>query len=644
MPVFIKEMEDLDLLKRIFEYVQQGLTREQIKGRIGLSMYKTCLLVPRAKEKFEKTSVTEKEKPAESKIPDGLAIKVYMDYEGVNTERLSRPGIMKKYNIPSKYRLEILIEQGRMDFNNFASKPENLDRFKDVLATAKKGDFTEIPPETLIEIQENIKTGVKTKQQYMDELGWSRNKLDKLMALKIEYFKEGEIASLAVSKQILKDMMPGTIFIFKNSEDTNIEDRSINRNYFVVSQNDLKTVVVDCSKLLKNVDSIKLEHIQTLLLLGDEVELDNESEVVACEFASGFAYDLKIILQAETLGQFIDREGNTIEISPDSNIIKEFIIRDIADKSYDLTEVDVTKTQRNNEQLLIKVSEKVYQERMSCDNKDLVPQSGGGYRVFSTATQIQMIELESGKQITVTKGSTGYDEVYRCLVMGDNNAAFLAAQGIKDISAYEGIHFKYSVGEGIVIKIKDVKVHPSISIIQNRVEHLLELGDYAALNALDNFIQKMFQNPLDDIIERIPHFMKFGDVQICEDGDLYVYKAVNKFYRDDYTNKIDNSVGATVYMDRSKIDPSTSATCTQGLHVCSLDYVNRMSGYSKVDSKIMRAKLSPADIVAIPQDYNARKIRCCKYYVSEDVTIAYHSGKIRADSKGAFATSEADKH
>lgn len=622
----LKEMEDEGLLKRIHTLLLEGCTNAQIADQLCLSKYKSGVLIPYVKRKFgEATPTNGTDKRDDVVLPEDFYLKVYMDFEGIETPRLSRAAIAQKYGL-SKYKLEIAIDQGRFNFNALMAKPEYQRKYGGIVANVSKGDFSDYPVEVLIELQESIRDHKLTKLQAAEKMGWSRNKVDKLVALQIEYFKKGKIVSIAIKQHRLGDMIPASVAKFNGIP------------YFVVAQHETEaqTTVIDMSRISGLAHDIQLAHIQALLLLGKEEVFPSETVVTDADCASQAIEQIKNVLTGENFGEILLLDGSPVMVDGSSNFLSDFFITEIGGGQVQVESIDFEATRVNNETLKKRFSEERYKSRHASDNRNLEPKSCEGFRVFSTASQIQIIKITTGEMITVTKGSSAYDDVYRMLVRGENESAFLLASGTKDVSEYRGEHFEMTLAGGLQIKTELAvqKMEP----LEKRVRHLIENADYAGLEAIDKFVGKMLQNPSVDIINRIPYFLTYGDVQICDDGDLYVYKAVNKHYRDDYTDSIDNSVGCMVFMERDRINPSTYVTCTSGLHVCSLDYVNQMMGYRASDSKIMRVKLNPADIVAIPNDYGNRKIRCCRYEVVEDVTIAYHSGKLCADSKGAFAS------
>ena len=70
-------------------------------------------------------------------------------------------------------------------------------------------------------------------------------------------------------------------------------------------------------------------------------------------------------------------------------------------------------------------------------------------------------------------------------------------------------------------------------------------------------------------------------------------------------------VGAPVKMPREECDSNPDRTCSEGLHVGSMEYVHDF-GYS--EGVILEVLVSPRNVVAVPNDYNNTKMRCCEYF------------------------------
>ncbi|GHU58142.1 hypothetical protein FACS189444_1350 [Spirochaetia bacterium] len=132
------------------------------------------------------------------------------------------------------------------------------------------------------------------------------------------------------------------------------------------------------------------------------------------------------------------------------------------------------------------------------------------------------------------------------------------------------------------------------------------------------FFQKLYNNPLHDSILDLYRFLESSKLPILPDGDFLAYKVVASNYRDLHSGKFDNTPGKPVEMNRQGVNPNREVTCSTGLHVCSPSYLSTM--YSSTN-RIVIVKVSPTDVVSVPLDYHNSKVRCCKYYVLDEITI-----------------------
>jgi len=170
--------------------------------------------------------------------------------------------------------------------------------------------------------------------------------------------------------------------------------------------------------------------------------------------------------------------------------------------------------------------------------------------------------------------------------------------------------------------------------VMKRIEQFASEGNETGILSLSKFVNRVLDNPMPDIMNRIIEFIRFSDVEIDEEGYVVAYKYVDSNYKDSYSRKLDNSPGSTVTMKRVLVDTNINNECSSGLHVCALSYVFQFWNQSK---RLVKVRLSPRDIVAIPRDYKGAKIRCCRFHVLEDVTQQFVSRQIPVDFKGFFA-------
>lgn len=110
-------------------------------------------------------------------------------------------------------------------------------------------------------------------------------------------------------------------------------------------------------------------------------------------------------------------------------------------------------------------------------------------------------------------------------------------------------------------------------------------------------------------------FLEHNDIPLTEDGYFIGYKRITMDWKDCHTKTFDNSIGKIVEMPRAEVNEDPNEHCSRGLHVCSYGYLASFSG-----DRIVEVKVNPADVVAVPNDYNGMKMRVCKYEVIRECT------------------------
>ncbi len=172
-----------------------------------------------------------------------------------------------------------------------------------------------------------------------------------------------------------------------------------------------------------------------------------------------------------------------------------------------------------------------------------------------------------------------------------------------------------SVKSGIMIlKGTNIPVPPTVAKKLKELENSKQ-----SILPLIRFWKKLSQNPSENSRKDLYDFMVKNNIPITENGDIVTEKGVaqkaNSYAGhlvDERTKSIDNSVGMQVVMDRDKVNDNSSQTCSYGLHVAAPDYVRNV--YS--GSIIVECIVNPKDVVSVPKDYNATKMRVCAYTVA----------------------------
>ena len=146
---------------------------------------------------------------------------------------------------------------------------------------------------------------------------------------------------------------------------------------------------------------------------------------------------------------------------------------------------------------------------------------------------------------------------------------------------------------------------------------------------LVQFMAKVLDNPNEHSRESLYEWMQHLSFNIADDGDILAYKSVD--YRNDkyrsisqgfgYVNgekvsgNLDNAPGNIVSMDRDDVTHDPSQGCSTGLHVGTVDYARTFAG-----NALIEVKIDPRDVVSVPTEDAASKMRVCRYEVVRDVT------------------------
>ncbi len=147
------------------------------------------------------------------------------------------------------------------------------------------------------------------------------------------------------------------------------------------------------------------------------------------------------------------------------------------------------------------------------------------------------------------------------------------------------------------------------------------------------FTLKLKTNPSMHSTRQLYGWIDANGLTITNNGNFIAYKGVTKDYKDCYTEKIDNSVGQRVYMERNEVDDDPNRTCSEGLHVASHNYAhNHYGAGSGKHSRTILVEVDPAKVVAVPNDYNQQKMR-----VHEYVVVAESKDKVNSSYYGDTA-------
>lgn len=199
---------------------------------------------------------------------------------------------------------------------------------------------------------------------------------------------------------------------------------------------------------------------------------------------------------------------------------------------------------------------------------------------------------------------------------------------------YEALPHLFNVGRAINLKstegtlvidhnrvlIDGEEVHGTI--VDRILDKAFNGGD---VNSLVKFQRKLVENPSFRIRAQLYEFLERGkQIGISEDGDILAFKVVRQHpttphyvngkptqFVSIHDGKTLHILGKPTDMDRKNVDDDPANTCSRGLHACSESYLSSFGGSS--NDWIIAVRINPKDVVSIPADYNAAKMRCASY-------------------------------
>jgi hypothetical protein len=148
---------------------------------------------------------------------------------------------------------------------------------------------------------------------------------------------------------------------------------------------------------------------------------------------------------------------------------------------------------------------------------------------------------------------------------------------------------------------------------------ILNLKEGFDVDPMVNFLTNLLENPSKRAVDELYSWMEACDMPITPDGHLLAFKRIRQNWKDIRTNSMDNSIGKFVSLPRNMVDEDQTVTCSQGLHFCSMGYLDFYSSSHPETDRVVVVKINPRDVVAIPVDYQNQKGRCCLYEVIEEI-------------------------
>lgn len=170
---------------------------------------------------------------------------------------------------------------------------------------------------------------------------------------------------------------------------------------------------------------------------------------------------------------------------------------------------------------------------------------------------------------------------------------------------------------------------------------------------LIKFLENLMNNPSEHSREQLYDWIAPRDITITQDGHFLAYKGLREDFTSinagpgivnnvEYTGKthLDNTPGNVVEFSRSKVVANSSIGCAVGLHAGTHEYASDFA-----EGKLVLVKINPRDVVSVPTDCDAQKLRVCRYEVLEEVQekvdrVLWDSVSIEEDSDPEYDEDE----
>lgn len=252
------------------------------------------------------------------------------------------------------------------------------------------------------------------------------------------------------------------------------------------------------------------------------------------------------------------------------------------------------------------------------------------YRVLATRKSISLTQLNAEGAVegsaVIDRSADNFDEVFDIIVKGamSNESlekAFFMCQPKAMVEGFTQGKFKVDVVGNSITYTPDQGVpFPVSGKLTNRILETIGKDGVEGAQSLINFLDKLLLNPSNRSVNELYGFVQHNDIVITPDGTFYAWKVVRDTYMDKHSNTMDNSVGKEVRVARNQVNEDSKVTCSYGLHVCARSYIRH---FSSNGDRVVKVEVDPADVVAVPKDYNDSKMRCAGYKVIADVTDVF---------------------
>jgi len=227
-----------------------------------------------------------------------------------------------------------------------------------------------------------------------------------------------------------------------------------------------------------------------------------------------------------------------------------------------------------------------------------------------------VIFFSDGAIIPIDHSHPGFDAAMRAVRDGDEVAARNSLETEASIALQlRGFAPGFDIEDGRVTYAGN-----AVSVqLSERILQLLREGN-GSLDAFIKFAERLEANVSKHSRDQFFAWIDRHELTIDSDGYFIGYKGVRPNYTSvssgpgivngkSVNGHLDNSIGNVVEVERRYVDDNPNSACSTGLHAGTWNYA------STFGANVVTVRIDPADVVSVPHDCNAAKIRCSKYVV-----------------------------
>lgn len=228
-----------------------------------------------------------------------------------------------------------------------------------------------------------------------------------------------------------------------------------------------------------------------------------------------------------------------------------------------------------------------------------------------TLSKDSIIIVHNGKPVTIRATAPNFQALKRALMKAELSGLSEDWDAVEknmtpEASARDWTKGRFTIKDGQAFF--DGKEVPSS--ISNRISAMASRSEDPM--PFFKFWERLQKNPSYRSVKQCYTFLEHAGIPILKDGCFHAYKAVRSNFRDFHSGDYDNSPGRTNEMERNKVSDDPKEACHEGFHVGAIAYAQ---SFGDSNRKIIICKIDPADVVSVPYDSNAEKMRVCKYTV-----------------------------